>query len=130
MDKKKMKTIAVVEDNVDSAVLFKAILQDLYQVILYENGHDALAGLEKSIPDLVLLDISLPDIDGTEVLGKIRQNDRLKHLPVVALTAHAMKGDETRFRLLDFDKYLAKPVYDDRDLLEIIENLLKEKTNA
>jgi CheY-like chemotaxis protein len=129
MDDKKLNTIAVVEDNEDSAVLLQALLEDSYKVIVYNTGGAALTGFEKCIPDIVLLDISLPDIDGIEVLKQIRKNDRLKHLQVVALTAHAMKGDETSFLLKGFDKYLSKPILDGQVLLDMIHNLLQEKTN-
>ncbi|MEP6729543.1 MAG: response regulator, partial [bacterium] len=65
-----MNTVAVVEDNADNRLLLQAILDGLYEVVEYENGVDALAGLSASLPDLVLLDISLPGMDGNEILAR------------------------------------------------------------
>ncbi|MFB3786097.1 MAG: response regulator [bacterium] len=120
-----MKKIAVVEDNPDNRLLVQAILEDQYEVIEYETGQEALEGLEKDRPDLVLLDISLPGMDGAEVLLHIRDNDRLKLLPVVALTAHAMTGDREKYLSAGFDDYVTKPILDERILLEVIERGLR-----
>ena len=90
-------TIAVVEDNADNRLLLTAMLGDRYTMVEYDNGPDALEGLAKSLPDLVLLDISLPGMDGNEILAEIRRDGRMRHLPVIALTAHAMAGDRERF---------------------------------
>ncbi len=115
-----MKRIAVVEDNPDNRLLVQAILEDHYEVIEYENGMDALDGLKKNKPDMVLLDISLPEMDGTEVLGRIREDESLSDLPVVALTAHAMSGDREKFLKAGFNDYMTKPIVDEKILLEII----------
>ncbi len=112
--------IAVVEDNPDNRLLVQAILEDLYEITEYESGTAALEGLVKSRPDLVLLDISLPEMDGTEVLRRIRADSRLSTLPVIALTAHAMSGDRERYLSAGFDDYLTKPIVDDAVLLEAI----------
>jgi CheY-like chemotaxis protein len=88
-----MTTIAVVEDNADNRLLLHAILGADYDVVEYENGADALAGLRARRPDVVLLDISLPGMDGNEILAHIRADGALRALPVIALTAHAMAGD-------------------------------------
>lgn len=120
-----MKKIAVVEDNPDNRLLVQAILEDQYEVIEYETGQEALEGLENDRPDLVLLDISLPGMDGAEVLLHIRNNDCLKLLPVVALTAHAMTGDREKYLNAGFDDYVTKPILDERILLEVIERGLR-----
>ena len=73
-----MNTVAVVEDNADNRLLLQAILDGLYDVVEYENGVDALAGLAATLPDLVLLDISLPGMDGNEILARIRADERLR----------------------------------------------------
>src|SRR6266550_829264 len=88
----RVTTIAVVEDNADNRLLLQAILDGDYDLVEYDNGIDALAGLSASLPDLVLLDISLPGMDGNEILARIRADERLCALPVIALTAHAMAG--------------------------------------
>lgn len=119
-----MKRIAVVEDNPDNRLLVRAILEDAYRIEEYESGPEALAGLHQSPPDLVLLDISLPGMDGTEVLRELRTDVTLQGLPVVALTAHAMAGDREKFLGAGFDGYVTKPIVDESILLESIAQLL------
>ena len=121
-----MTMIAVVEDNADNRLLLQAILDGLYDLVEYENGIDALAGLEASLPDLVLLDISLPGMDGNEILARIRSDDRLRQLPVIALTAHAMSGDREKYLAAGFDDYITKPIVDETILLGAIEKWLKK----
>lgn len=116
-----MKTIAVVEDNADNRLLLQAILDGMYDLVEYENGVDALAGLAASVPDLVLLDISLPGMDGNEILVRIRADERLRHLPVIALTAHAMSGDREKYLAAGFDDYVTKPIVDETILMGAIE---------
>ncbi len=120
-----MKTIALVEDNPDNRMLVATLLEDLYTVREYEDGAEAMEGLVKEVPDLVLLDISLPKMSGQEVLAAIRNNSELKALPVVALTAHAMDGDREGFLAQGFDAYLAKPILDEEDLFRVIRVLLE-----
>ena len=119
-----MKRIALVEDNADNRVLFRALLEEHYEVEDYEDGVEALAGLAASVPDLVLLDISLPGLDGLGVLQRIRADDRLKALPVIALTAHAMAGDRERFLDAGFNAYVTKPIVDETQLLNAVQRLL------
>jgi CheY-like chemotaxis protein len=119
-----MKKIAVVEDNPDNRLLVQAMLEDLYQITEYETGPEALAGFKHEKPDLVLLDISLPDMDGTEVLRRLRADADLHDLPVIALTAHAMAGDRETFLAAGFDEYVTKPIIDDAVLLRVIERFL------
>lgn len=116
--------IAIVEDNPDNRLLVEAILDELYDLTEYESGVAAVAGLGDNIPDLVLLDISLPEMDGTEVLRWIRSQEALSHLPVIALTAHAMSGDREKFLAEGFNDYLTKPIMDEDVLLEAIERCL------
>ena len=123
-----MKRIALVEDNPDNRLLARAILEELYEIVEYESGLDALEGMRSSVPELVLLDISLPVMDGTEVLRRIRQDDALRTLPVIALTAHAMTGDRDRYLAMGFDAYVTKPIIDERVLLREIERLLQHGT--
>lgn len=120
-----MRRIALVEDNADNRLLVGAILEDLYEIDEYESGSDALAGLKARPPSLVLLDISLPSMDGTEVLRRMRADVTLRDIPVVALTAHAMAGDRERFLGMGFDSYVTKPIIDESVLLAEIERLLE-----
>jgi CheY-like chemotaxis protein len=117
-------TIAVVEDNPDNRMLVQAILEDRYQVQEYETGPEALEGMRRSRPSLVLLDISLPGMDGEEVLQVMRGDPELRGLPVIALTAHAMAGDRDRYLAAGFNDYVSKPILDETVLLEAIERLL------
>jgi len=119
-----MTTIAVVEDNADNRLLLQAILEGLYDLVEYENGTDALAGLTASLPDLVLLDISLPGMDGNEILARIRADARLRALPVIALTAHAMSGDREKYLASGFNDYITKPIVDETILLSAIDRWL------
>jgi two-component system, cell cycle response regulator DivK len=116
--------VAVVEDNADNRLLLQAILGDRYDLVEYENGIDALAGFTASKPRLVLLDISLPGMDGTQILARIREDAALRDLPVIALTAHAMAGDRERFLAAGFDDYLTKPIVDETKLFTAIDRLL------
>lgn len=85
------------EDNADTRLLLHAILEELYDIVMYTTGFEALEGLRKESPDLILLDISLPGMDGLEVLTHLRADSRLSSLPVIALTAHAMTGDREKY---------------------------------
>lgn len=116
--------IAVVEDNMDNRLLVQAILDDDYEISEYESGKEVLEGLADDIPDIVLLDISLPGMDGTEVLQWLRSQEELKSLPVIALTAHAMAGDREKYLEMGFDEYVTKPIVDEDVLMGAIQRLL------
>lgn len=122
------KKIMVVEDNPDNRLLVQVILESLYDVTEYESGFTALEALQKEKPDLVLLDVSLPEMDGTEVLRRIRADARLCDLPVIALTAHAMAGDREKYLGAGFDDYVTKPIVDESVLLDAITRLLTRGT--
>src|SRR5579871_6343788 len=119
-----MKKIAVVEDNPDNRLLVRVILDSLYEVVEFETGLAALEGLPQEKPDLVLLDISLPEMDGSEVLRRLRADVRLAGLPVIALTAHAMAGDREKYLGAGFNDYVTKPIVDENILLAAIQRLL------
>ena len=119
-----MARLAVVEDNADNRLLLQAILGDEYELQEYDNGIDALKGITDSRPDLVLLDISLPGMDGNEILQRIRADITLRQLPVIALTAHAMAGDREKFLAAGFDDYITKPIVDETLLFSSIRRLL------
>lgn len=119
-----MKRIAIVEDNPDNMLLVRVLLEDLYEIEEFDNGITALAKMPVSLPDLVLLDISLPGIDGMEVLARMKQNDALREVPVIALTAHAGRADREKFITAGFDDYVTKPIVDETLLLSAISRLL------
>jgi len=120
--------IAVVEDNPDNRLLVQALLEEYYEILEFETGVDAVDRLLDDIPELILLDISLPEMDGTEVLGWIRSQEELKETPVVALTAHAMAGDREKFLAAGFNDYLTKPIIDESILLETIARWLNPES--
>lgn len=119
------RKVAVVEDNPDNRMLVQALLEDLYDLSEYETGVAAVEGLPDDIPELILLDISLPKMDGTEVLAWLRTQDALKDIPVIALTAHAMAGDREKYLSLGFNDYVTKPIIDEDVLIDAIEGCLK-----
>lgn len=119
-----MKKVAVVEDNPDNRLLVSVLLEDLYYITEYERGDEALAGIAGDRPDVVLLDISLPDMDGSEVLARIRADPDLRSLKVIALTAHAASADRERFLAEGFDDYVTKPITDENVLLGAIARAL------
>lgn len=122
-----MPTLAVVEDNADNRLLLQALLGDRFDLVEYENGADALRGIAGSPPDLVLLDISLPGMDGTEILRRMRADDTMRSLPVIALTAHAMAGDKEKYLAAGFDDYVTKPIVDENKLFDAIQGLLGKR---
>ena len=118
--------VAVVEDNPDNRMLVQALLEDRYEISEYETGVEAVEGLPDDIPDVILLDISLPQMDGTEVLAWLRARDDLKAVPVIALTAHAMSGDREKYLAIGFNEYVTKPILDEDVLIDAIERCLSQ----
>jgi two-component system cell cycle response regulator DivK len=107
-----MHKIAVVDDNADNRLIIRTILEDQYEIIEFSSGLEAIEGFRNNRPDVVILDISLPEMDGTEILRRIREDSQLHDLPVVALTAHAMVGDREKYLAAGFNDYVAKPILD------------------
>jgi two-component system cell cycle response regulator DivK len=103
--------ILVVEDNGKNMKLFRdVLLAKGYRTLEATSGEEAVALAVEHSPDLVLMDIQLPDIDGVAALGRLRADARTASLPVLALTAQAMEGDRERFLAAGFDGYVSKPV--------------------
>jgi two-component system, cell cycle response regulator DivK len=103
--------ILVVEDNARNMRLFCDVLQASgYRTLEAATGEQAVDLVFEHRPDLVLMDIQLPDIDGIEALRRVRADERFASVPVLALTAQAMDGDRERFLAAGFDGYLSKPV--------------------
>ena len=119
--------VAVVEDNPDNRMLVQALLEDRYDISEYETGVEAVEGLPNDVPDLILLDISLPEMDVTEVLAWLRDREDLRDVPVIALTAHAMAGDREKFLSIGFDDYVTKPIVDEDLLFDAIERCLSRE---
>jgi two-component system cell cycle response regulator DivK len=105
------KTVMIVEDNDLNMKLFNDLLRaNGYETLPMRNGHEALETLKEARPDLIIMDIQLPEISGLEVTRIIKQDDRLRDIPVIAVTAFAMKGDEERIRQGGCEGYLSKPI--------------------
>ena len=119
-----MRRIMIIEDNVDNRLLLGAILADGFSVTEHSNGPDGLAALAAELPEIILLDISLPGMDGVEVLRHIRADPVFRHLPVIAFTAHAMSNDRGKYLAHGFDDYITKPIVDETILLGSIARLL------
>jgi two-component system, cell cycle response regulator DivK len=109
--------ILVVEDNAKNMKLVRDVLQASgYRTLEAATGEDAIALAASHAPALVLMDVQLPGIDGIAALARLRGDDRTAAIPVLALTAQAMQGDEERFLAAGFDGYVAKPV----DIVELV----------
>jgi two-component system, cell cycle response regulator DivK len=110
--------VLVVEDNEKNLKLVRDVLEATgYRTLEATTGAQAVELAAEHTPDLVLMDIRLPDIDGAEALSRLRADERTASIPVLAVTAQAMQGDRERFLAAGFDSYLSKPV----DVVELIE---------
>ena len=106
-----MATILVVDDNEANRVLAAKLLRARSHVVIEaEDAEGALAVARERTPDLVLMDLALPRVDGWEALRRLRADERFRGLRVVAVTAHAMVGDRERAIAAGFDGYLSKPI--------------------
>lgn len=122
-----MKKILVVDDNEDSRELVKKILKKHgYEIIEAVDGEDAIVKAVAYRPDLILMDISIPKIDGYEVTKRLKSRVDFKEIPIIAFTAHAMKGDQEKALEAGCDGYISKPI-NVRDFPEQIKLYLKEK---
>jgi signal transduction histidine kinase/response regulator RpfG family c-di-GMP phosphodiesterase/HAMP domain-containing protein len=102
--------VLVVEDNPDNMITVKALLSGIFTVLEAVNGNKGVEMARKHKPDLVLMDIALPEMDGIEAFQAIRKDSRLQHIPVIALTASAMTSDRETILAFGFDAYIAKPI--------------------
>jgi two-component system cell cycle response regulator DivK len=119
------KTILIVEDNDLNMKLFHDLLEAHgYNTLQTKDGMEALKIAREKRPDLILMDIQLPEVSGLEVTKWIKEDDELRSIPVVAVTAFAMKGDEEKIRQGGCEAYIAKPI-SVAQFLETVESLLK-----
>jgi len=118
------ETILIVEDNLLNLELVSDILEaNGYRVLQAATGADALDQAQANLPALVLMDVQLPGLDGLTVTGILKDDPRTRNIPIIALTAHAMQGDEEKARQAGCDGYIAKPI-DTRKLPGIIRSFL------
>ena len=119
------KKILIVEDNELNMKLFHDLLESkCYDIIQARDGMEALKIARAQMPDLILMDIQLPEVSGLEVTKWLKEDDNLKQIPVIAVTAFAMKGDEEKIREGGCEAYVAKPI-SVTNFLETVEQLLK-----
>ena len=112
------KRVLYIEDNAQNMRLIRKFLRmGGYELIEAETGEAGISIAEEHIPDLILMDINLPDIDGVAATQRLKSNDSTAKIPIIALTANAMHGDREKFLDAGCDDYLSKPV-SKSDLLE------------
>lgn len=118
------KTILVIEDNPLNMKLVVDFLEHKgFSLLKATDGETAFKFLNKNIPDLIILDIRLPDIDGFTIFDTIRKDDNLKNIKVMAMTALAMSDDEQRLKEAGFDAYILKPI-DIKEFIKLVTKLL------
>jgi len=121
------KHILVVEDQEDNRQILRDLLTDAgYQMTEAVNGEEALAEVAKQRPDLILMDIQLPIMDGYEATRRIRINPDLKSVPIIAVTSYALAGDESKALAAGCDAYVTKP-FSPRQLLAKIKEYLPDR---
>jgi two-component system cell cycle response regulator DivK len=118
------KHILVVEDQEDNRQILRDLLANAgYRLTEAENGEQALAAVEQQPPDLILMDIQLPVLDGYEATRRIKANPSLRAIPIIAVTSYALSGDEDKARAAGCDDFVPKP-YSPRQLLVKIREYL------
>lgn len=120
-----ISTILVVEDNPDNMVSIKAVLQNKYTLLEATDGEEGLKKALTKGPDLILLDMSLPGMDGFTVAGKLKEEEKTRHIPIIAVTARAMKGDRETILEAGCDDYMSKPI-DSEIVLKKIEDWIRK----
>ncbi|MGH7491727.1 MAG: hybrid sensor histidine kinase/response regulator [bacterium] len=124
--KRRDAAILVVEDDESTRYAMEFILEDAgYRVSFAENGEAALLIAQRERPDIILMDIMMPNLDGYQVARMIKAQKQLNHIPLVALTARAMKGDREKALAAGYDDYLTKP-FEKKDILAVIARWLEE----
>lgn len=104
-------TLLLVEDNEDNRIIYSTVLRHLgYTVVEAEDGAQAIALARSVLPDLILMDISIPEVDGWEATRILRGDPATRAIPIIALTAHALADDRLRASEVGFTAYLAKPI--------------------
>jgi two-component system cell cycle response regulator DivK len=121
-----IRTILVVEDQEDNRQILRDLLGSAgFRMIEANDGAQALTVAQSQRPDLILMDIQLPLVDGYEATRSIKRDPELKHIPVIAVTSYALSGDEQKAREAGCDAYVAKP-YSTRHLLAKIGQFLEQ----
>jgi CheY-like chemotaxis protein len=109
-ERKVKPVVLVVEDNPDNLRTMKALIEPHYQVVEARDGREGLALARRHAPDIILMDIALPELDGIAALAEIRRDETLRDITVFAVTASAMTGDREKILAYGFDGYISKPI--------------------
>ncbi len=117
--------VLVVEDNPDNLKTARALLEEQYQVVTAEDGRAAIEQARQHLPDIILTDLAMPFMDGFAVLAALRKDEALLHIPVVAVTASAMKGDREEILAQGFDGYISKPI-DEKVLMQTLHKVFHD----
>ena len=121
------ETILVIEDNEKNRKLIKVVLKARgYKIIEAEDAETAMDQLKKDIPDLILMDIGLPEMDGFELTRLIKRDKTTKDVPIIAVTAHAMKGEKEKTLEAGCDDYVSKPI-DINEFQKTVARVLNDK---
>jgi len=127
-EKQEMPRILLIEDNeMNRDMLSRRLQKKGYEILLAVDGSEGIAFAERELPDLILMDMSLPDLDGWDATRELRRRPETRSIPVIALTAHAMPGDRDRAFEAGCDDYETKPV-ELPHLVHKIENLLSRRS--
>jgi CheY-like chemotaxis protein len=120
MTEDRQKTILLVEDNEDNLVVYRTILEHVgYLVVEARDGEEGVAKAKERLPDLILMDISIPKMDGWEATTRLKADEATRGIPIIALTAHALEEDRQKATQVGCDGYLAKPVEPRRVVQEV-----------
>lgn len=106
-----MKKVLYIEDNDDNIYMLKTRLERKgYEMVIAKDGFSGIQAVHDSMPDIILLDVGLPDMDGYETAKKIKQDQTIKHIPIIMLTAHALSDDREKAIKSGAEEYESKPV--------------------
>lgn len=120
MSEPTQKTVLLVEDNEDNLVVYRTILEHVgYRVIEARDGEEGVKRAKDQHPNLILMDISIPKIDGWEATQRLKADETTRDIPIIALTAHALEEDRQKALQAGCDGYLAKPVEPRRVVQEV-----------
>ncbi len=118
-----MLRVMIVDDIATNVDLLEQLLEENYDLVIGRSGREAVELATSEKPALILMDIAMPEMSGTEAMQAIKANPTLSDIPIVAVTSHAMRGDQATMMEAGFDEYLSKPV-DEELLFEVLERLL------
>lgn len=124
------RTILIVEDNLDNLLIYSTILEfSGFRVLSAKNGPSGIDLAKRELPDLILMDVSIPGIDGWEATRLLKADDATRDIPLIVLTAHALANDRIRAFDAGADGYIAKPA-DPKSVLEAVQRRLADPTHV